>query len=278
MDSARRKLISIIIPTKNEEENILRCLRSIKRQNYSGKIEIVVVDNHSQDETVNLARKFTDSVIISGPERSSQRNVGAASAKADMLLFLDADMEISPSTLKECIRITYKEPRSIVAVNEEAIGKTFWARALSLEKRCYKKAPGWVHAARFFPKREFLKLGGYDKSLVAGEDWDLTQRFIKKGYKLLLTKKSTVTHHEPNLGLYDLLKKEIYYMESIESYAKKNPTVFSRQQNPLYRLSIYTHSANILLPHPFLTGGFLSYKFIVWILWHARKMLKAFYL
>ena len=85
------KKVSVIIPTKNETNNIKACLESIRRQTYP-YLEIIVVDNNSKDNTKSIALNFTKLVFNKGPERSSQRNFGAKKAKGDFLLFIDADM------------------------------------------------------------------------------------------------------------------------------------------------------------------------------------------
>ena len=81
--------VSVIITTKNEEENIEKCLESVITQRYSlKKIEIIVVDNNSTDETKKRVLKYTDKVYNFGPERSAQRNFGARKANGRYILYL----------------------------------------------------------------------------------------------------------------------------------------------------------------------------------------------
>ena len=69
--------ISIVVTTKNEENNIRNCLGSINSQTYpADKIELIVVDNYSTDKTKEYALRFTDLVFDMGPERNTQRNFG----------------------------------------------------------------------------------------------------------------------------------------------------------------------------------------------------------
>ncbi len=266
-------LVSIIISTKDEEKNIERCLKSIKRQNYKGSIEIVVVDNYSTDKTLKLARKYTRNVFLKSPERSAQRNFGAKKARGVWLLFLDADMELSPNLISECIKLMQNSlyPPMIV-IPEIAQGDAFWAKALALEKNCYK-GPSWVLAARFFPRKIFLKLAGFDTKLYAGEDWDVTERFQDKGVPLLLLSKAQLYHHEQNSSLLELFKKEAYYIKNIQLYARKQPTAFSFQGSFLYRGFVWLRAWRELIKHPMLTLAFLWYKFVVWLMWLylARK-------
>jgi glycosyltransferase involved in cell wall biosynthesis len=264
-------LISIIIPTKNEKNNITRCLWSIKNQNYKGKIEIIVVDNHSWDKTLSLAKNFTSRVYNDGNERSQQRNIGAKKAKGQWLLFIDADMELSKDVVIKAIELaqTKKKP-PIITITEKAIGYTFLTKALALEKNCYNNV-NWLIAARFFPRKEFLQLGGYDEELIAGEDWAITQMFRTLGYELLTLKKPYIIHHEAKDSLKKLLQKEMYYIHYIKRYADKYPVAFSHQSSLLYRSSIWIKEWKKLIKHPLLTITFLTYKSLVWMKWKLSK-------
>lgn len=276
-------MVSIIVPTKNEDQNIARCLKSIKRQKYSGKIETIVVDNFSSDNTLKLAKKYTKNGFSKGPERSTQRNFGAQIAKGKYLLFIDADMELKPNAVAKCISLispTRNAPAPTsqmlagaggpISLKEHSQGTTFWGKALALERNCYQDVP-WLMAARFFPRKEFLKIGGYDPKLIAAEDWDLTLRFTKEGFPTLTTQTPQITHHEPKDSLFKLLQKELYYIKNITQYQTKHPKVFLIQSNPYYRLSIWLRSWQELIFHPILTLAFLWYKFIVWVLWKFNE-------
>ncbi len=83
-------MLSIIIPTYNEEEYLPYLLRSIEAQSYTD-FEVIVADNGSTDTTAKLA---TDSGarVVSGGNPAEGRNSGAAAAKGENLLFLDADV------------------------------------------------------------------------------------------------------------------------------------------------------------------------------------------
>ena len=72
-------MVSIVIPTFNSKATIATCLKSIQEQKFLK--EIIIVDNFSTDETIKIAKKFTQSVFKKGPERSTQRNFGAQKAK-----------------------------------------------------------------------------------------------------------------------------------------------------------------------------------------------------
>lgn len=87
-------MVSIIIPAYNAEEYIDRCIESCLSQSYKD-IEIIVVDDGSKDQTVNICEKYKDSrlkIIEKKNEGVSRtRNVGISHAKGELILFLDAD-------------------------------------------------------------------------------------------------------------------------------------------------------------------------------------------
>ena len=92
-------MISVIIPTLNEEKNIGRCLKKLDEQ--TGPHEIIVVDGGSQDNTAAIVRSFPQVKWICVPEagRGRQMNQGAKGAKGNILLFLHADTSLPPGGL-----------------------------------------------------------------------------------------------------------------------------------------------------------------------------------
>ena len=265
-------LVSVIVTTKNEEVNILKCLESINNQNYQGKIELILVDNYSSDKTVELAKPYATKTIIAGKERSNQRNIGAKKANGPWLLFIDADMELTPKVVAECIRMSNKHRRPLmIAILQHYKGSNFWGKALALEQNCYGDNLNLLTAARFFSRQDFLKIAGFNTRLLAGEDWDLTQRLLKKGVSIYHLKKFVIYHNEPKSSLFELLKKEAYYIRFIDRYSSKNPKEFSKQSSIIYRLLIWLRSWRKLALHPILTLAFLWYKFIVWLMWQGYR-------
>lgn len=84
--------ISIIVPVKNEESVIVRCLSHVRETALRYATEIIVVDGGSTDNTVLLARNLADQVLLAPkPGRSAQMHWGAKKATGDLFLFLHAD-------------------------------------------------------------------------------------------------------------------------------------------------------------------------------------------
>ena len=87
-------ILSIVIPTKNEEKYLPELLQSIRRQNFpASEYEIIVADNKSKDRTKEIAKQY-NCRITKGGLPGPGRNFGAREAKGEILLFLDSDTRL----------------------------------------------------------------------------------------------------------------------------------------------------------------------------------------
>jgi rSAM/selenodomain-associated transferase 2 len=100
-------LISVIIPTLNEEGTLGPTLRRLQRQD--GPFETIVVDGGSDDETRVLARSWGATVCRAPKGRAVQMNRGAEAATGSAFLFLHADTLLPPNGLS-CVRSTLSAP------------------------------------------------------------------------------------------------------------------------------------------------------------------------
>ena len=185
--ATKNPLLSVIVPTLNEEKYLEHTLKSIKNQDYRGKYEIIVVDSNSKDKTVKIARKYADKVLISSKRNSSsQRNLGAKKAKGNILAFLDADTIVDKHWVKSIFQIMSKE--DIVGVTgsfyplENIKGKYLYSLANNFQRILIKlKYPLFNGASCAFKKDVFLKIGGFDENLKMSEDHDISLRMVKYG-------------------------------------------------------------------------------------------------
>lgn len=253
----RGQLVSVVITTKNEGGIIARLINSIIRQTYKN-IEIILVDNNSTDQTVNIAKKLKTKVYIFGPERSAQRNYGAKMAKGRYLLFLDADMQLSKYVIKECVDLIEKD-RGIggIAIPEESIAKNFWGKVKAYERSFYNlQGDDITDAARFFTKQAFLKVGGYDTNITGPEDWDLRKNVLKSGYQIGRIK-ALIFHHERVPSLFDLIKKKYYYGLRSYRYLSKHQIGLANAETIYFLRPVFYKNFPSLLKHPILSLGML---------------------
>lgn len=211
-------MISVVIATLNEKENLPVCLKSLKLQTLKN-FEVVVVDNFSTDGTLEIAKSFGIGVFSLGPERSEQRNFGAQEARGEFLLFIDADMELEADVVSSCLEKA-SEGFDAVVIPEISLGQGFWSDCRSLEKRLYFVDPS-IEAPRFFKKSIFEKVGGYSPDLVSGEDWDLREKIKSLSAKIGRID-SLIYHHEGHLTLKRAFKKKFYYAKHARNYLRRN--------------------------------------------------------
>ena len=222
-------LISIIVTTKNNELTIKACLDSIQQQTYA-RIETILVDNNSTDLTIFIAQKYKCKIYTKGPERSAQRNFGASMSTGEYLLFMDSDMTLQYDLIAEGVSILSADTEiKSLFIPEETIAQGYWGRCKKFERDFYLIGDLSAEAVRFFSKKEFLGLGGYDIEQTGSEDWDMSDRMIAK-YKYSRTK-SRILHDEGDVFLIEQLKKKRYYAKKgINSYILTAPK---------YRKAIY---------------------------------------
>lgn len=257
-----KTIVSVIVTTKNNEATIAECLESIRGQVFDN-FELIVVDNSSCDATLNISKKYTKRVYSFGPERSSQRNYGAKVAKGIYLLFIDSDMKLTNRVLSECVSLlTHNKRICAVIIPEESIGRGFWSKCKQLERSFYLNI-GWMEAARFIQKDVFLKIGGFDTMLSAGEDFDLSQK-ITQAYsnKVIGRIKSYILHDEQNLSLMKTIKKKFYYGRFISKYQNKkhNSQQFKKQASILQRYRLFFSDKEKLFSNPIVGIGMIFMK------------------
>jgi glycosyltransferase involved in cell wall biosynthesis len=198
--------VSVIIPTRNCAHHLARLLDSLERQTHPPD-EILVVDNFSTDGTWELARQRT-TAIQAGPERDVQRRLGAERATGDFLAFFDADMELDPPVLEQCLDQTVAGCDAVI-IPERGGGTGFWAGCQKLEKECYWKDP-WMEAAnRFIRATVYRNGGGYRAGAVGWEDFDLHDRLLAAGARIGRCD-AMITHHE-DTRFWAVVRKKFYY-------------------------------------------------------------------
>ena len=177
-------MLSIIIPTKNEEKYLPVLLKSIKKQTFED-YEIIVADNRSEDRTQEIAKKY-NCVIVQGGMPGPGRNSGAKFAKGNILLFLDSDTELENESFLELLVEEFNDRKLDIAVpmaytDGTALDKLFyrfWNSLVKMFQRVSPFAGGWCI---FVTKDIHNKIKGFDEKIVLGEDSDYAKRAVKTG-------------------------------------------------------------------------------------------------
>lgn len=113
-------MLSIIIPTLNEEKHLAKLLKSIEKQDFKN-YEVIISDAGSKDKTLEIAKKYKCK-IVKGGSPAQGRNNGAKIAKGERLLFLDADV-ILPNKIFGKILKEFKKRKLKIASFFITIGK-----------------------------------------------------------------------------------------------------------------------------------------------------------
>src|SRR5258708_33824996 len=115
--------LTIVIPAKNEAKLIPRLLTSLTTQDYSkmSSTKVLVADSNSTDGTPAIVLSFSDRLnisVIRGGMPSVGRNLGAAHAESDYVLFLDADIEMAhPSVIRRAVELAQRKQLHCVTTN-----------------------------------------------------------------------------------------------------------------------------------------------------------------
>ncbi|MEM1725062.1 MAG: glycosyltransferase [Thermoplasmata archaeon] len=186
LNEVKNPVISIIVPTLNEEKYIENTLLSLKWQNFKLPYEIIVSDSNSKDKTIKIAKKYADVIIISDKKGVSVgRNLRARIAKAEILLFVDADTILLPNALKEIYEFLKKKEyvgANIVVLSDNLKYNFHYIAATIVCYLLNKINAHPVYAVCLAcRKKEFMKVGGFNEKLHVAEDIDLGERLKKLG-------------------------------------------------------------------------------------------------
>jgi glycosyltransferase involved in cell wall biosynthesis len=213
-------LVSIIIPVRNGGKTLGVCLGSIKRSYYKN-VEIIVVDDHSTDNTVDIARLY-NCIILEAKEGSganNARNFGASQAKGELLVFMDADIVVERETILGIVETL--EERYIDAVvgiytakhrHESFVSqyKNLWVRYSYIKS---SPAIDWLFGSISGIRKEaFEKLGGFNIELLAKhghDDIELGKRFAQAKLNIVLNMDIEVEHLK-NYTLGSFIKNEYH--------------------------------------------------------------------
>jgi glycosyltransferase involved in cell wall biosynthesis len=187
--------ISIVIPTLNEASNIGQVLKEVKEElaSYGYSYEIIVVDGHSTDNTVAIARSLGAKILFDSVGKGSALQKGLAAAKGDILVSMDADLSHKPNELKlliSGIEIGYDicmGSRFIIGGGTEDMslfrkfGNKFFVWLVNLFY--HTNYTDLCYGYRSFRKGVFRKLGL--KEVGFGIETEISIKAVKKDLKVL---------------------------------------------------------------------------------------------
>lgn len=206
------KDVSIIIPTKNNEDLLENCLSSVMDLDYpeDGK-EVIIVDGHSTDGTVRIAEKYACKIVYEDlGNQAGAYNVGIRNAEGKYVVFTDADCIVPKDWLKNLIKNFNDENiASVGGPNLTPDDDTKLARCVGIVLGFLSKVGArygldankvmeTFHnpACNVAYRREVLEeVGGFNDRLITCADEELDYRIREKGYTILYSPEAKVFHY-----------------------------------------------------------------------------------
>lgn len=204
---------SIIIPAKNEAENINQCLDSITAMDFDReRYEIILIDNGSNDDTVAIAKRKGAHVFVQPDLNiSGLRNFGARQAHGRVLAFLDADCTVAQNWLRAASCYLNDTQHScfgsapIIPENATWVQKTWFNIR---KKESLITWVDWLESMNMFIRKDlFSQIKGFNEDLVTCEDYELCTRLKFHG-KILSDQRIIAVHHGEAATLKHFFIKE----------------------------------------------------------------------
>jgi hypothetical protein len=188
--------VSVVIPCKNEEATLGRCLTALRDQR-PAPVRIVVVDNGSTDASPRIAAELADEVLqITGGTVAGLRNAGAALAgEVAVLAFVDADCEVAPGWISAALQGL--QDADLVGARMLAGPAASWvARRWAAIESAGAHQGSQVWSGHLAVNRAlFDRIGGFDARLGTGEDSDLGLRVRAAGGGVRQVPGMVAVHH-----------------------------------------------------------------------------------
>jgi len=203
--------LTIVIPAKNEAKMLPKLLNSLAKQDYDGiaAMRVIVADAGSTDGTVEVALSFRDRLaveVIEGGLPSVGRNAGARLATTPYVLFLDADVELSESTLlRRALWRMRKRKLHLVTTNIACRHGNFFDDVLYMGNNFMQRIgavlkPFATGMFMLFDREAFWALGGFNEKALFAEDYLLSKGVARTRFRIVRGKIWTTNRRFQKLG------------------------------------------------------------------------------
>ena len=216
--------VSIVIPVRNEERYIQKCIDSIVNQDFNkDEMEVIFVDGLSEDNTVEIInrniKKYRMLKVLKNEKKITPcaLNIGIKNSKGKYIVRMDAHSEYHKNYISKCIyHIENKKADNVGCLvetkAEENVGKAI-AYVLSSKfgvgnsKFRTNAESGYVDTVPFgtFKKELFERIGYFDERLARNQDSEFNNRIIKNGGKIYLFNDTKIIYH-PRDSIGKLIK------------------------------------------------------------------------
>ena len=230
------KLLTIIIPCKNESKIIDTTLSLLNQQNNIEGVNVIVSDSSTDNTTVELELREKDKFIlqiIQGGLPSVARNNGIKYVTTPYVLFLDADMFILDfNLLTETINIMKKEKLHLLTTKvRTTTGEyNYTYKSFDVIQKIIKPiTPFCLGGFMLFKTKIFKKLGGFDESIKVAEDYLLSKKVKSNKFKIINKHIFTSPRRFKNKGVVYMIKL------MFQSFINRNNNNFFQKHNSYWQ-------------------------------------------
>ena len=229
--------VSVVIPTFNSATTLRKCLDSAMSLDYpKERLEVLVIDGGSSDETVRIAREFPVTLVIEPKRiRGATYNRGLKEARGEYVGYVDSDGTVSRSWLRESVSLLSRDA---------SVGVVYFKSEIPRDSTLFQRVAGtyqtkgkmWVRSAlqgsgangAIYQRKALLEIGGFDERMMYEQEDELTSRLERNGYKVESGSRGLVFHNPRSsisgyflqsiedgigfFGYYLILRHEIAYM------------------------------------------------------------------
>ncbi len=197
--------VSVLVPVRDEERYIERCLYSLARQDYPrGRFEVLVIDGQSNDGTALIVSRFAaestvDLRLLQNPRRRTAAglNIGLAEARGEVIVRVDGHATIAPDFLSRSVAALDETRADCVGGVIESEGDTYLGRAVALAMssrfgvggasfRVGGEGPVDTVAFGAYRRDVFDRIGGFAEDIDKGEDDEFNYRLRDRGGTIML--------------------------------------------------------------------------------------------
>jgi cellulose synthase/poly-beta-1,6-N-acetylglucosamine synthase-like glycosyltransferase len=292
-DTGPSTKISVIIPARNEEENISACLDSICNQTYPKHLfEVLVVDDHSTDNTAAIIKTYADRNIklislkdfISTDINSYKKKaieIAIQQSTGELIVTTDADCFVKENWL-QTMAVFYEQYQPVFIVAPVAIdcsnkfieyfqGLDFMVLQGITGASVHKKIDSMCNGANLaYSRKAFEEVGGFSgiDSIASGDDMLLMHKIYKRypDKLMFLQSKNAIVHTVPVNSIKDFFNQRIRWASKADKYDDKR----------IFAVLLLVYLVNLILLVLPITALFTSTKYSIFQLWLLLLLVKTF--